>query len=814
MKIYLQKIVWALCLCHAIAFAQSPGKIDGKLKFPAENQTVLVQLLSAGDQSIVKTQVSESDGSFLFENLPAADYTVLIDDVNFMLYQSDTITISYQDQHVTLPEIVLTANITNQLGEVVVQKKKPIVENKIDKTVVNVDQLITAAGGDAMDVLEKSPGIIVDQNGTITFKGKSGVAVYIDDKPTYLSGAELEAYLKSLPASTLNQIELMTNPPAKYDAAGGGGVINIVTKKSKARGFNGSLTARVSQGKRTNTRESLSLNYLDDKVRVFGNVGYNHNQNKTDLYIYRRFRDEDGATQSFFDQYSDLTGKGNSVNGTVGADYYASEKTTFGINLNGMSRVRSTNSDVASQWSGPDRIIDSTIVADNSVRSRFGNWGANLNFRHELVKGKITADADYLSYSSRADQRFRNFTYQADDSLSDQDESVGRLPSDIDIFSFKTDYSRPVLKNGTFEAGYKVSVSKTDNTADYRNVIAGVETPDYDMSNHFKYDEIIHAGYVNFNTSYRRFTFQAGLRVENTDSKGHQLGNPEHQEQRFTKNYTNLFPTLYVQYKLDSIGNHSLVASYGKRINRPYYEDLNPFISPLDRFTFYAGNPFLSPSFAQNYEFSYRYKSYFSTTLSYGYLKDDINETIEINDGIYYSRPGNIGKSRIYSWNMNAQIPFAKWLISNIYNEITHGKYESRLYTEPLNSSGTFWYVSVMNQFKFSKDWSAELSGNYQTDIVSSQFILGARGGINIGLQKKILKGQGSLKLSANDIFYGQINTGTINNLQLTDATWINKGDTRFAALTFTYSFGKSFQPKDQHDASGADSEKNRVKGS
>jgi len=813
MRLTLKQILWVFCLCHAITYAQSPGKIEGKLKFPSNSQTVLVQLLSAADQSIVKTQISEPDGSFSFENLADESYIVYIDDENYAAYQSDAININSQNQHVILPEIILTANTSNLLSEVVVQKKKPLVENKIDKTVVNVEAMMTAVGGDAMDVLEKSPGILVDQNGTITLKGKSGVSVFIDGKPTYLSGAELEAYLKSLPASTLNQIELMTNPPAKYDAAGSGGVINIVTKKSKARGFNGSFTSRYQQARRASARETLSLNYLNDKVRMFGNAGYGYHDNKGFLYIYRHFRNEDGTTRSHFDQYSNLGNRANAVNGLAGLDYYATEKTTFGFSLSGLTRLRNSRSDVESSIRDANNVVDSTIVANNGVRNRFSNWGANVNFRHDFEKGKLTADADYLNYVSKTDQRFHNLTYQPDNTLSEEDESVGYLPSDIDIFSFKTDYSRPLKNDGTIEAGYKVSVSKTDNIADYRNVVDGAEIPDYYMTNHFKYDEVINAGYVNFNMSYRRFTFQTGLRVENTSSKGHQLGNPERPEARFTKDYTNFFPTAYVQYKLDSIGNHSLVTSYGKRINRPYYEDLNPFVSPLDKFTFYAGNPYLNPSFSQNFELSYRYKGFFSTTLAYGYSKDDIAETIEINDGIYYSRPGNIGKSYNYSWQTNAQIPFAKWLTTTAYVEVTHSKFESQLYTETLDSSGTWSYFTINNQFKFNKDWSAELSGFYHTDIVSSQFILGSRGAVNVGIAKKILKGQGTIRLTGNDIFYNNVNTGTINNLQLTDANWINKVDTRNVALTFTYGFGKSFQPKNQYDPSGAESEKNRVKG-
>jgi hypothetical protein len=577
-------------------------------------------------------------------------------------------------------------------------------------------------------------------------------------------------------------------------------------------GFNGSFSARFSQGKRQNTREGLNFNYVNENIRVFGNVGYAHNQHRNDLYIYRRFRNEDQSIKSYFDQYSLLTGQANFLNGRTGIDYYLSEKTTIGANVSGMMRQRGSVSDVESALSDAGRVLDSTIVANNTLHNRFANLGANLNFRHDFKTGKLSADADYLNYESKTDQHFRNVTFLPDGTLAGEDQSRGFLPSDIDIYSFKADYSRPVWQDGTFETGYKTSISRTDNIADYRKIVDGTEIPDYDMTNHFKYDETIHAGYVNASKAFGRWALQLGLRLESTSSKGHQLGNPMRPESRFTRHYTNLFPTAYVQYKLDSLGSSQIVANYGRRINRPYYEDLNPFVSPLDKFTFYAGNPFLNPSFAQNYELSYRYKGYFSTTLSYGNTKDDINETIEITDGVYYSRPGNIGKSEVYSINANAEIPFAKWLTSTIYSELTHGRYKSRLYTETLDSSGTFWYVMVMNSFKFAKGWSAELSGTYQTDVVSSQFVLGARGNINVGIQKKILKGQGTVRLSGNDVFYGNIYTGTINNLRLTNATWVNKPDSRFVAVNFTYSFGKSFQIKSQHEATGADAEKNRVK--
>lgn len=815
MKIKIQFLTGLICLFTSFLNAQT-GTIKGKISDSQNSpgNSVLVTLLFAKDNSIVKTEITEADGSFQFTNLADDNYLISIEDDRYKLYQSQSITISKENNSVTLPAIILQKSETNKLNEVVVERKKQFVENKIDKTVLNVDALISTAGGDAMDVLEKAPGIIVDQNGTITFKGKSGVQVFIDDKPTYLSGADLEAYLKSLPASTLNQIELMTNPPAKYDAAGGAGIINIITKKTKAKGFNGSVTSRVSLGKRAQTREGVNLNYLNDKVRIFGNVGYAYQNSVNDLYIFRRFKNADLSTKSLFDQTSIMNRRGQTTNARVGMDYYVSEKSTIGVGVNGIFKSGNRRNDVNSVLSDASSVLDSTIIARNREKEKFKNGGVNLNYRYDIdsTGRKFTVDFDYLRYATETNQKFNNTVYQPDNSISNQDELLGNLPSKIDIYSLKTYYIQPLKNDGALEAGYKVSFSNTDNIADYRNVVNDIPNQNYDMSNHFRYKEIINAAYVNFNTTYKRFTFQTGLRLESTYSNGNQLGNVEKPASEFKRTYTNLFPTVYVQYKLDSIGNNQLVVNFGKRINRPYFQDLNPFISPLDKFTFYSGNPYLNPSFSYNYELSYRYKGYFSTTISHGYSKDDINETIEINEGIYYSRPGNIGKSKFYSINFTADIPFFKWWKANFYSEITHSKYNSKLYTEDLNSSGTFWYFSANNSFTFSKNWSGELGGNYQTDVVSSQFTLGARGGINIGVKTKILDAKGSLKFSVNDIFYGNINTGTINNLKLTDATWVNKPDSRFAALTFTYSFGNNFKSKAQHDASGADSEKNRVK--
>jgi ferric enterobactin receptor len=802
-----------VCLLLSGILSAQNGKITGKVINPESQpvDAILISLLSATDNSLQKTTFSEPDGSFVFNGLADNKYVILIDTEGFKTYQSEAVSITQNTFE--LPVIILSST-TKNLEEVVIVKKKSFVENKIDRTVVNVDAMISSAGADAMDVLEKSPGIYIDQNGVITFKGKTGVAVFIDDKPTYLSGAELEAYLKSLPASTLSQIEFMTNPPAKYEAAGSAGVINIKTRKSKQKGFNGSLSSRVSLGKKARNQNSLNLNYTDGKVRLYGSAGFSTQESITDLYIFRRYKNEDGSTKTLFDQNTILSGRNKSANLRVGMDYYVSDKTTLGVSLSGFSNAGNNISDGRSVLTNAASVVDSTIVADNNEDKKFKNGGITFNYSRELNGGKkLTADADFITYSDKTNQLYRNYIYQPDGTLSSSDQSTGKLPSKISIYAFKTDYSHPLKNEASFETGYKVSYSKTDNIANYADIINGTPIPNPDNSNHFKYDEVIHAGYVNYSKSFKRLSVQGGLRLENTISKGNQLGNGnENTASRFNRSYTNLFPTAYVMYKLDSIGDNQLVTSYGKRINRPYYQDLNPFISPLDKFTFYSGNPRLNPSFSHNFDLSYRYKGVFSTTLSYGKSRDEINETIEIVGPTYYSRPGNIGKSQYFSINIQSDFEVTKWFSTSLYTEVTHSNYKSKLYTEGLDSKGTFFFFSANNRFTIDKSWSAELGGRYGSEFTSSQFTIGPRGAINIGIQKKILKDKGTLRLTANDIFYMGISNGVINNLKLTDASWRNKPDSRFVALTFTYAFGKMFQSKSQ-ERSGAESEQNRVKG-
>jgi hypothetical protein len=272
-----------------------------------------------------------------------------------------------------------------------------------------------------------------------------------------------------------------------------------------------------------------------------------------------------------------------------------------------------------------------------------------------------------------------------------------------------------------------------------------------------------------------------------------------------------LFPTFYLSYKLDTAGNNQLGLKYGRRINRPFYQDLNPFITPLDKFTYYVGNPLLNPAYSNNFELSHTFKNRITTTISYGKTKDDADETIQILNGIYYSRPGNIGSTITKSISVDAGFDPTSWFNLHIYAEVTANEFKSAFYTGLLDTKGTFYYIQPVLQFTLSKTWNAQLDGFYQSKITYAQFVLGSRGQVNGGISKKV-SASTTLKLTVNDIFYSYRNTGVINNLALAEASYHNRNDTRLAVLTFSYRFGKAITNQRQHEANGAESEKNRVK--
>lgn len=797
------------------SFAQSTFKITGRvldsLQQPIDN--AVISLIKYNSGALVKTTFTEKGGDFDFSDLSIDSFKVSVTQLGYTAFVSRVIVLDSIHLFVQLPDIILKSN-SQKLDEVVIISKESFIERKLDRIIVNPDALISNAGGNALDVLAKSPGVIIDNNGGIKLKGKSGVAVFIDDKPTYLSGTELENYLKSLSASSIKQIEIISNPPAKYEAAGNAGIINIKTKKSKLSGLNGNVSANYAQGRYGRTNDNVSLNYSNQKIAFFSNINYSNQTIFQDLTINRRYKNIDLTTKSLFNQRTYIKINNQSVSSRLGLDYYINNKTTLGITTRGIYNPSSHSKYNYAQVYDSVGILSSNVIADNSDLNVFKNGTVNLNLRHifDSLGRQLTVDLDYVAYSGLLNQQFKNDVVLTDGTNIYKDTQTGELPSDISIYAFKSDLEIPFKNNSKLDAGIKTSFTKTDNDAVYMITQNDITQPNYNLSNHFKYNEMINAAYMNYTKAFNRFDLQAGLRFESTVLNGFQLGNIIKPESQFTRTYHNLFPTFYASYKLDSASNHVLVFSYGKRINRPFYKDLNPFVSPLDKYTYYSGNPYVKPTFAHNFSLAHSFKNLLTTTLSYNNTIDNIQETIEIDNGIYYSRPGNIGSSQQYNISLESSIPFAKWLNTTIYSELVYSEFKSKLYTQTLDAKGTYWFINANNVFQFKKGWSAELSGQYISDFVDSQFLFGDFGFITIGVQKKILKNMGSLKMSLSDVLFTNKIRGTINNLELTDAHWNSINDSRILSVTFSYRFGKNTNSKAKHNTNGSDAEQKRIK--
>jgi iron complex outermembrane recepter protein len=642
-----------------VSLAQNSGKVLGAIK-DGGNQKIIdaasISLLRAKDSSIAKVAITDKEGNFNFENVKMGAYMVLATSIGHSKVYSKSFEIS-GDQNLVNIGVLQLVPVDKNLKEVVVNSKRQLIERKIDKTVINVDAAISNEGSTALEVLEKSPGVTVDKDGNISLKGKQGVMVMLDGKPSYLSGQELANLLRSMPSNNVDQIEIMTNPSAKYDAAGNSGIINIKTKKNKQKGFNGSTNLSFGQGVYEKTNNSLNLNYRNGKFNVFANVSGNYRRDFQQLSIKRTYKNADNSVNAVFEQTSNEMRYNNNYNAKVGADFYASKKTTFGIVLTGFTTPFNQTGNNLSYLKSNTGVVDSMVASSSAETSSWKNGAINLNFRHQFdsTGRELTADVDYLTYDSHKDQNFTNTSYTPDWVIKNNDLLVGELPSLINIYSGKLDYTHPLKSGLKIETGLKTSFVETDNTAGYYNIIGNAKVVDYDKTNQFVYKENVNAAYLNMNKQIKKWGIQAGLRLENTNYSGNQFGNPQRQDSSFKKSYTGLFPTLYLSYNASEKNQFGF--SFGRRINRPDYEDLNPFMFFLDKYTYGSGNPFLKPSYAHTFEMSHTYNQFLTTTVNYSNTKDLFAEIFEQKGYATIIKRGNFGSVNSASISMSAQKP-------------------------------------------------------------------------------------------------------------------------------------------------------------
>ena len=806
----LKKIILFILLLNAsISFAQQ-NAVTGSVTNKELIESVTVNLFNTAGNKLIKSVFCEGNGNYTFNSIVNGTYFIKIQSINFNTYATDSFKI--QNAAINLQPITLTA-ISKNLAEVTVANKKLFVERKIDRVVINPDALIANTAVTALEVLEKSPGVLVDVNGNISLNGRQGVQVFVDDKPLNLSSADAANYLKTITASNVDVVELMVTPPAKYDAAGTAGIINIKLKKIKQKGFVGIINTGYGQGTYLRSNNSLSFNYRINKFNFSSNLSHNQNNSFQDLTINRFYFTPTGSPSSTFKQNTYFAKFQRSTSAKIGVDFYATNKSTFGFSVSGFNNPFVMNTSNNAVVLDNNNNVSSKVNAFNPSTKHWKNINLNVNYNYKLDnKGsELLFSADIIEFKLQSNQTLTNNIFDANNTFISSSTLQSSLPATIKINTSKIDINKILSSNIKLETGAKASFVQSKNNANFYDDISGVLTPNYVFSNNFNYKENINAAYLTLSKDFNKLSAQLGVRLENTKIDAIQYGNPTVKDSSFSLQYTNLFPTVFLQYQFDSIQKHQLIFSASRRIQRPNYQDMNPFTYPIDRYTFYGGNPFLQPTFSYNIELSHVYKNWLTTTLEYGYAKNLIQETNEQRNGIYYSRPGNFGKQISYGISVNAAFKVSKWWNLQVYSEYKNLGYESLIYNQLLNDNKFYWYIWPNNQFNINKNLTAELNASYQSSILVAQFTTIPVAQSSIGFAQKILKGKGTIKLNLSDIFYSNQPGGDINNIENSKANWKSILDSRVVSIGFNYRFnkGKTLQAR---KISASDEEKGRVK--
>ncbi len=807
---YLCLIIFVAVQFQLHAQTGKKGEIKGKVNTennkPADNATV--SLLTLKDSVLIKAAVPDKDGSFDFENIKQGGYLISVSQVGYAKYFSASVVVDENNLLATLPPIYLTPS-THALTALTVEAKKPFIERKLDRLIVNVENSIVGAGGTVLNVLERSPGVSVNEEAGISLRGKQGLVFMIDGKPSPLSGTDLINYLKSVPSSTIEKIEIITNPSAKYDAAGNAGIINIVFKKDQRQGLNGNYTLSYGQGVYYKPSVAANINFRKKKWNLFGNYSIAEPKNFTKFYINRKFFDQTGATASVFDQTSFIKQPINSQNIKLGADFYATKKTVIGVmfnaNVGNSTRDGFTNALIT----GPAGDLQYTTQSNNTFEGKNSNLFGNINFKHtfDSTGKELTVDADFGKYHSKALQDFINQYFSAGGYLTSDDRLKTDQQGTITVKSLKADYIRPLKNGAKFEAGIKTSFVKTDNDIKFFTVNGNTVTIDATRSNHFIYDENINAAYINYAKEFKKTDVQLGFRAEQTVTNGKQIATGD----KFSRNYVQLFPSFFINQKLSE--DNQLSFSYSRRIDRPTYRQLNPFKIFVDPYTYVVGDPSLKPVLTNSFEIDHTFKNKYITSLSYVKSKAVITDIFTQDDAtkISYQSPANLQDYEQY--NLGVTIPFSikQWLNSNLISSVYWNKYTSPLQGGQLMTDYTTWDINSSNSFVIGKKgWSAELNGYYQSKQAWGLFFIKNLAQVSTGIQKTSKDKKSTFKLAMSDLFYTN-HIAVIVKYQNQDFHTNRTWDSRAVTFSFTHRFGKNTVARARQRTTGVEDEKKRA---
>ncbi len=774
-----------------------------------------VALLNAKDSSIVKGEITDAKGIAVFEKIQEGQYIIKASFVGLEDFISEII--NFKDSDVTINATL--KNVTQKLNEVTVTAKRPLIEVKADKMVLNPDASISMAGISALDLLRKAPGVLVDNNDGIQLKGKSGVRIYIDGKPSQLTQQDLANLLRNMTSNDIEAVEIITNPSAKYDAQGNAGIINIRLKKNKNFGTNGSASLGLGYGKYHKTNANLTLNNRQGKINTFGNFGIGNSKWFNDMSLYRQ---QDGK---IFDSYQSQVNHNKPVNAKIGMDYYLNPKHTFGVMVNSFAQYADNDylSNSQTLISTQNREgVDSVLVASNSINNRAINVSFNANYKFSDTLGNefvFDIDRGIYSANSFSNQPNEYFTSLGGRMLTSR-TFTNDTPSDIDIFTVKGDYTKTLKASGwNLGAGFKYSNVQSDNTFVLNNLINGQEIKDINNSNEFLYNESVSALYVNANGKLgKKFTTQMGLRMEHSNTEGNLMKDPSlpiKEEDNVKRSYTDFFPSAALTYTMNDKNTFNL--TYSRRLDRPNYRDLNPFEWRLDELTFRKGNPFLRPSYDNNLAFSYTFLQSATLSASYSKSRDQVSDIIERDfntPNISYIVYRNIANREQWNLGLSTPLPIKKWwqgyMSLTMYQTYFEAMFDE--YSFNINTPVAF-NAYAENSFKLNDQHAFEISGWFNSASIMGAMITRPQGSLDVAYRLKFADGKANLKIGYTDILATagwNMRSDVIPGLVINGS---GRWESRRLTMNLSYRFGNNNVKSARKRSTGSENEAKRLGG-
>ncbi len=784
------------------AVAGSVADSDGK---PISSATVV--LISVSDSAIHGAAMSDGAGYYHLTPAGRGVYYIKVTCLGYQGFLSPALRFDSASFHDYEANVRLTRRAT-MLQQATVVAKKPLIELKAEKMIVNVEGNSTMAGNSIFEVLRNSPGVLVDKDDNINLIGKGQATVLIDGRPTHLSPADLAALLKTMPSEGASQLEIVFNPSARYDAEGTGGVINIRLKKSTGDGLNGSVMAAAGEGNYPKFSQGITLNYRQRRLNLYGAVNTGWTRSYNQLNFDSRLTDSAGTT---FTRRSNFF-KPTVENGTVkiGMDYQVDAKTIIGVLVNGVGSQLTANSAGNTYFSGGGAAPDSTLAIQTTRKDKLLNTSYNLNLKRVLdsLGGEFTFDADFSTYDKNTRDHMTDvFSFLKQGLARGNLLTRDSIPNHIKIGAVKADFSRSPRTDTRIEAGLKFSRVTTDNDIQFDSLSGSTWNSDGTKTNHFLYKETIAAGYADIARDLGKWSIQVGLRAENTWSDGNSLTLGLDSK----RDYLSFFPSAFVSRPIGGTSQMSL--SYSRRIGRPNYETLNPFVYSIDPYTFVVGNPFLQPQYSSSFLLNYTLGSNFFASFSYTNTTHPPAETTTQDSISKVVTSTTINANRLEETGLSINyscVPLSFWTI-NLYGQGTYTRYYSTVPGAAFDNKILSFNVAADNTFSLPGSYKLQARLYYISPTYNGEKRISENYTLDLGLQKPVLKKKALLKISCTDVFGWQRYQALIID-SYSRIDWTNRWESRKLMLVFLYRFGNNKVRQVRERKTGVEDETQRVK--